>query len=121
MLFLLIMTIYKCIFDFQKTLLLLGVSNLENWTAWFLKEFLCLLILNIIMTAMLCIRFGAAAVYQNSDAGLILFWLCLYSADVIAFAFFISTFFEKGEYLLLKKYFVILSFCIPKCMFIICL
>lgn len=88
----------------------MGVSNLENWTAWFIKEFLCLLILNIIMAAMLCIRFHGAAVFENSDEGLILFWLCLYSADVIAFAFFIATFFKKGEILLLKEmyfYFII--------------
>lgn len=81
----------------QETLLLLGISNLENWTAWFIVEFLFLLVVNIIMTLMVHIKFKGAAVFNKSDAGVILFWLCLYSADIIAFAFFVASFFKKGK------------------------
>ena len=81
----------------------MGLSNLEIWAAWFIKEFFFLLVSNIIMTIMVCFKFSGAAVFNNSDAGVVLFWLCLYSANIIAFAFFIAAFFKRGKYLLFKE------------------
>ena len=81
----------------QESMKMMGLANWLHWTAWLVKYLLFLLISVIIMTILICVRFGEGSILTYSDGSLLFVFLMLYCLSIITFCFAISTFFSKGN------------------------
>ena len=76
---------------------MLGVSNWLQWSAWFLKYFLFLIITVLIMTLLLCVPLTRnGSVIGLTDPSVLFVFLLTYSIATVSYAFLLSTFFSKG-------------------------
>lgn len=77
---------------------MMGLANWLHWTAWFLKQFLFLLISVIIMTIFFCIPIGDhGSIIGFTSPTVLLVFLLAYAIASISFAFMVSVFFSKGK------------------------
>ena len=75
---------------------MMGVDNWLHWTAWFVKNFLFLLITVSIMTLFLCINTKKGPVIGKTDPSVLFVFIMLYAVSTILYCFVISVCFKKG-------------------------
>lgn len=79
---------------------IMGLPNWLHWTAWFIKQFIFLLISSILIVILLKIKWYSGtenSVFTNSDPILLLIFLQIFASSTIALCFVISVFFSKGN------------------------
>nr|CAD7415158.1 unnamed protein product [Timema cristinae] len=79
---------------------IMGLPNWLHWTAWFVNNFLMLLISVILMVVMLKVPWYSGTVvtvFTHSNWLLIFIFLMLYAVAMICFCFMITSFFSKAN------------------------
>lgn len=79
---------------------IMGLPNWLHWTSWFLKEFILQLIIAILITVVLTVRWfpgTKVSTFNASNPFLIFILLLLYCCSIITFSFLISTLFSKAN------------------------
>nr|CAD7446495.1 unnamed protein product [Timema bartmani] len=84
----------------KETMKIMGLPNWLHWTAWFVNNFLMLLISVILMVVMLKVPWYSGTdvtVFTHSNWLLIFIFLMLYAVAMICFCFMITSFFSKAN------------------------
>ena len=83
---------------FQEAMKLMGMNTLVYWGAIVLKAFIFNFITVLFFTILLKVNTGEnGRVLSESNAGVILIFLLIYSMSLVAFCIMISAFFSKGK------------------------
>lgn len=84
----------KSLQEYMRTM---GLSNWMHWIAHFLTNLALLAIVVFVVTLLLKVPIGGAAVVENTDPTLLFVFLLLYAVDTICCAFAVSSFFQTGN------------------------
>ena len=76
---------------------MMGVDNWLQWAAWFVKYFLFVGVINVVMTILFFVEFGSSAVLKSADVTLFFVFLMLYATHVILMCFALAVFFTSRE------------------------
>lgn len=76
---------------------IMGLPGWLHWLAWFLRTFVILFIVVILMVVTVKVNFNYLPVFNRSDGTLIFVFLLIYACSSITFSFMISVFFSKGR------------------------
>ncbi len=76
---------------------MMGLTPGLHWLAWFIKYLTFMLITVIVLTFLVCVKAGDAAMINQSDPSVIFVFFFLYAICTIMFSFMVSTFFKKGK------------------------
>lgn len=106
----------------KEAMIMMGLKGWLHWLSWFTKCFAFLFVSMIMITFLLCTRFGenSGKMLEASDPTLIFVFLLMYSLSGIMFCFFVSTFFYRASlsaagsgiiwFLMYSPYFVLFEY-----------
>nr|CAD7579545.1 unnamed protein product [Timema californicum] len=84
----------------KETMKIMGLPNWLHWTAWFVNNFLMLLISVALMVVMLKVPWYSGTdvtVFTHSNWLLVFIFLMMYAVAMICFCFMITSFFSKAN------------------------
>ncbi|XP_065052485.1 phospholipid-transporting ATPase ABCA3-like isoform X1 [Rhopilema esculentum] len=76
----------------KESMKMMGLSNWLHWLAWFIKNFIFLMLSTILVTILVKV----AKIFEFSNGGVIFIFLIFYSVSAIFFCFLISVFFSNA-------------------------
>lgn len=76
---------------------IMGLPNWLHWTAWFVKSFIILFILTILVVITLKVNYPNNPLLVKSDKVVLVVLLTVYSFPVITCSFALSVFFNNGK------------------------